>query len=98
VVWDLRKPSSRTLAGVIGGQADPEQAMRRGLLTADVPAGQYRVVLTVDGKDYSQGLRVEADPSGVTTAIAAEPPEDDDPDRDADPDRDMDDEPDPPVK
>jgi len=27
-----------------------------------VPAGTYRVVLTVDGQEQSQGLRVEVDP------------------------------------
>jgi photosystem II stability/assembly factor-like uncharacterized protein len=89
VMWDLRRPSGRTIQGVLGGQTDPEQAMRRGLFTASVPPGQYRVVLTVDGKEYSQGLRVEADPSGASNGIAAEP--DDDEDADRDPDRDMDD-------
>ncbi len=31
--------------------------------------GTYRVVLTVDGKEYAQNLRVEADPV-VTDAVA----------------------------
>jgi hypothetical protein len=30
----------------------------------------YRVVLTVDGQEYSQGLRVESDPSRPDTGIA----------------------------
>ena len=35
VVWDLRRPSARTVRDLIGGQADPEQVMRRGgLFTA----------------------------------------------------------------
>ncbi len=85
--WDLRRPSTRTIRDLIGGQADPEQVMRRGgLFTTDVPPGQYRVVLTVDGKEYSQGLRVEADPTGVSNAIAAGDGDDDGADPDRDPD------------
>jgi len=85
VQWDLRRPSTRTLRDLIGGQADPEQVVRRGgLFTSDVPPGQYRVVLTVDGKEQTQGLRVEADPTGVSTAIAADGDEDEDTDRDMD--------------
>jgi hypothetical protein len=30
----------------------------------------YRVVLTVDGKEFIQSLRVEADPSAPTSLIA----------------------------
>jgi hypothetical protein len=83
VVWDLRRPSTRTLAGLFGGQADPEQVMRRGgLFTAEVPAGQYRLVLNVEGKDYSQGLRIDSDPTGAGGGIAAEP-DDEDGDHDA---------------
>jgi hypothetical protein len=36
-----------------------------------VPPGTYRVVLTVDGKELAQNLRIEADPTlpvGVTVA------------------------------
>jgi photosystem II stability/assembly factor-like uncharacterized protein len=88
VVWDLRRPSARSLRDLFGGQADPEQVMRRGLFSQEVPAGQYRVVLNVDGKEYSQGLRIEADPTGAGAAIAAEPDEDEDADMDRDPDRD----------
>jgi photosystem II stability/assembly factor-like uncharacterized protein len=39
--------------------------------------GMYRVVLTVDGKEYVQGLRVEADPNGGTD-LAAPDMEDED--------------------
>jgi S1-C subfamily serine protease/photosystem II stability/assembly factor-like uncharacterized protein len=85
VQWDLRQPSGRSFRDLITGRADPEQVMQRGLLSAEVPPGQYRVVLTVDGKEYGQGLRVDADPTGASSAIAA------DGDEDADPDRDMDD-------
>jgi photosystem II stability/assembly factor-like uncharacterized protein len=34
--------------------------------------GMYRVVLTVDGKEFTQSLRVEADPSAPTSLIAEE--------------------------
>jgi hypothetical protein len=37
-----------------------------------VPPGQYRVVLTVDGKEQVQGLRVERDPTLPDTVIATE--------------------------
>jgi photosystem II stability/assembly factor-like uncharacterized protein len=36
-----------------------------------VPPGTYRVLLTVDGKEYSQTLRVEADPSAPTSGDIA---------------------------
>jgi hypothetical protein len=40
-----------------------------------VPAGQYRVVLTVDGKEQMQGLRVENDPVlGARSILAEEEP------------------------
>ena len=89
VMWDLRRPSARTIQNVVGGQADPEQAMRRGLFTADVPAGQYRVVLTVDGKEFTQGLRIDADPTGVSGTIAADGDDDEDGDADRDMDKDI---------
>jgi hypothetical protein len=44
--------------------------MRR--LGPPVPPGQYRVVLTVDGKEQVQGLLVERDPTLPATVIAAE--------------------------
>jgi hypothetical protein len=37
-----------------------------------VPPGQYRVVLTVDGKEQLQGLRVENDPTLGNRPILAE--------------------------
>jgi hypothetical protein len=39
----------------------------------------YRVVLTVDGKEFSQSVRVEADPTGPTADIitGGEEPEED---------------------
>ena len=43
----------------------------RGPQVRAVP-GMYRVVLTVDGKEYAQGLRIEADPTLPPPAIAVE--------------------------
>ncbi len=38
--------------------------------------GMYRVVLTVDGKEHTQGLRVENDPLLKTPSLIAEEDED----------------------
>jgi hypothetical protein len=35
-----------------------------------VPPGSYRIVLTVDGQEMSQSVRVEADPSRTGSGIA----------------------------
>jgi photosystem II stability/assembly factor-like uncharacterized protein len=40
-----------------------------------VPAGTYRVVLTVDGKDYTQPLRIENDPTLPPGTVITEPQE-----------------------
>ena len=45
-----------------------------------VPPGSYRVVLSVDGKDYTQPLRVEADPVRSSDASASGGPDDQDDD------------------
>jgi hypothetical protein len=42
-----------------------------------VPPGTYRVVLTVDGKESSQPLKVEADPAYPNTDVIVEELEDD---------------------
>jgi photosystem II stability/assembly factor-like uncharacterized protein len=47
---------------------------RRGQSPA--PPGMYRVVLSVDGKEYTQGLRVENDPLLKTPSLIAEEDED----------------------
>ena len=41
---------------------------------APAPPGQYRVVLTVDRKEQSQGLRVENDPTLPAGSVIAEQP------------------------
>ncbi len=56
VTWDLTRS---------GGRFGPG----RGGMAA---VGMYRIVLTVDGKEYAQSLRVEADPAIATTVLAAQ--------------------------
>jgi hypothetical protein len=87
--WNLTRPAARTFIAAVTGQIDPEQAFRGrgGLFGTPVNPGNYRVVLTVDGKEYAQGLRVEADPTLNGTAVAAG---DGDGDGSEDPDRDPD--------
>ena len=41
---------------------------------ARVPPGTYRVVLTVDGQDYSTTVRVEADPNVPQRGVAEDEP------------------------
>ena len=57
--------------------------------------GMYRVVLTVDGQEYNQGLRIEADPTMPPPIVAAEEelitPEDAKPNKGRDDDDDDDD-------
>jgi photosystem II stability/assembly factor-like uncharacterized protein len=48
----------------------------RGRGANPAPPGMYRVVLTVDGKEHTQGLRVENDPLLKTPTIIAEDEED----------------------
>ena len=70
-LWDLRRS--------LTAPRPPQQAQAgpgrrgQGLLSEPVLPGTYRVVLTVDGKEYIQAVRVEADPT-VPAAVAA--PED----------------------
>jgi hypothetical protein len=49
---------------------------RRGGGRNPAPPGMYRVVLTVDGKEHAQGLRVENDPLLKSSNIIAEEEED----------------------
>jgi photosystem II stability/assembly factor-like uncharacterized protein len=39
---------------------------------AVVPPGMYRVVLSVDGEEFSQSLKIEADPTSTSSLLAAE--------------------------
>ncbi|HTU93751.1 MAG TPA: hypothetical protein VMF69_26965, partial [Gemmataceae bacterium] len=66
VTWDLGR-GARQARGPGGG---------RGAMQNLAPAGMYRVVLTVDGKEHTQGLRLENDPVLKTPTIIAEDEED----------------------
>ncbi len=70
VTWDLRAGAGqRPGGGRRPGRQGPQAAA----------PGMYRVVLTVDGKEYSQGLRVEPDPSLPPDTIAQDDDEENDP-------------------
>jgi hypothetical protein len=56
-----------------GGGFGFGQGLRR-----QVPAGTYRVVLTVDGQTFTQTLVVEGDPNATGRLMAGEEDEDDD--------------------
>ncbi|MFO0807424.1 MAG: hypothetical protein U0746_02240 [Gemmataceae bacterium] len=73
VVWDMTRLSARPAIGLATGEVPPEAIFERqgGVFSAAVPPGMYRVVLSADGKDLSQPLRIEADPVIGTNAMAA---------------------------
>jgi photosystem II stability/assembly factor-like uncharacterized protein len=81
VGWDLVVEESGGPLGVLvdllplsGGA--PAEA--RGRRSRAAPPGMYRIVLTVDGHTYSQGMRVENDPTmKAPPQIADEPMEED---------------------
>ncbi len=79
VAWTLTRPLQRTTGGRgPGGAAPGRQAGPAGGFGGPggfgfgqpVPPGTYRVVLNVDGKEFSQSVRVEPDPSAPPTLIA----------------------------
>src|SRR5262249_44327228 len=67
VQWNLMRFTPRPLApGALFDVTD----QRPRLFSQPVVPGMYRVVLTVNGEESSQPLRIEADPSGATTLRA----------------------------
>ena len=64
VGWDLTRLSLRP----VGPRNQP--------FAEAVAPGMYRVVLTVDGKEYAQSVRVEADPTLPPTVVTEQPEED----------------------
>ena len=60
---------------VSGGTALPDEAARRpgGFFGQPVPPGVYKVVLTVDGKEQVQPLKVEYDPAGPASGVTFVP-------------------------
>jgi photosystem II stability/assembly factor-like uncharacterized protein len=64
-------------AGGRGGGGQGRGGFGRGGQAAFAPGpapGMYRVVLNVDGQDFTQGLRIEADPVQREAPVIAEPP------------------------
>ena len=67
-------PGRQQVEHILDADAQAAQAGPRGgffRTGPSVPPGTYRVVLTVDGKELAQNLRIEADPTlpvGVTVA------------------------------
>ncbi len=80
IEWNLmmeEKPS--LLAAATGGRKKDVPA----------PAGMYRIVLTVDGEEYKQGLKVEPDPVTPNALFTDAPGADEDEDEAADQAMDM---------
>ncbi len=64
VAWDMTRPSARAPAAGAG---------RRGFgFVEGVETGTYRVMLAVDGKELSQPLKVESDPTMPNVIITEE--------------------------
>ena len=58
------------------GSGTPRWPKARARPRRAAPPGMYRVVLTVDGKEHTQGLRVENDPLLKSSSIIAEDEDD----------------------
>jgi hypothetical protein len=67
--WNLRAGSGVGLAALLPSR------LIGAVARAPAPAGQYRVVLTVDRKEQTQGLRVENDPALPAGSVIAEQPQ-----------------------
>ena len=71
LTWDLNAQPPIVGQGTPGTFPQGQGFFRRVQPQAVLP-GMYRLVLTVDGQELSQGLRIEADPTGagqITTDI-----------------------------
>ena len=66
LAWDLSTTVQRPITG------------GRAIAGPRVQPGGYRVVLTVDGKEFSRPLAVELDPNAPRDLIATEPEEEED--------------------
>ena len=53
------------------GESSGGAAQQRFAGLPPVPAGSYRVVLNVDGKEFAQTLRVDADPLVADSTMAS---------------------------
>jgi photosystem II stability/assembly factor-like uncharacterized protein len=81
VNWNLATSAPRQPGGQPGGRGQGGPGGRGpgglgggrgGFGGRPVPSGTYKIVLTVDGKELVQSLRVEGDPSGATDVLAEE--------------------------
>ncbi len=100
--WDLARLPNAPAAGAGGGGGRGGRGGGGGgfggfAFGAQAGPGTYRLLLTVDGKEYSQPIHVEADPTAPAQLISAaeqgndevnRPDEDEDPDKITDPDKD----------
>jgi photosystem II stability/assembly factor-like uncharacterized protein len=69
--WDMRRAFPRPL-GINLPPGSEAGALGRGVLGPQVPAGIYRLVLTVDEKEFSQLLTIENDPRDPEGSIATD--------------------------
>jgi photosystem II stability/assembly factor-like uncharacterized protein len=72
VGWDLRISGVRQAIGAIVGMIGGNVGRGRGGPTAPAPPGMYRVVLTVDGQEFTESVKVEADPVLGTSSLLAD--------------------------
>jgi len=70
IPWNLARSAARPADRPAGGGAGRRQAQGAVFGGQAVPNGIYRVVLTVDGQEFNQPLRVEGDPAAASTLIA----------------------------
>jgi hypothetical protein len=68
--WNLRSGAGVGLAALLPSRLIGAVARAQ----TPAPPGQYRVVLTVDRKEQTQGLRVENDPALPAGSVIAEQP------------------------
>jgi PDZ domain len=86
-VWDLRRVAQRSADGPPAGSRQGTQGARSdaasqggagGTRLSRVLPGQYRIVLTIDGRELSQPVVVEADPQFAMSMIAEDEDDDED--------------------
>jgi photosystem II stability/assembly factor-like uncharacterized protein len=91
VAWDVTRTTTRRggpVSADLDGQNAPPRRQPGGFqATSAAPPGTYRVLLAVDGKEYSQPLRVESDPT-LPATISAEDQEPESPKNARDGDKD----------
>jgi photosystem II stability/assembly factor-like uncharacterized protein len=74
--WDLARGARGPARGTRGGGGGGGGGGGRGMGQNPAPPGMYRIVLTVDGKEHTQSLRVENDPLLKTPTIIADEEDD----------------------